>query len=579
MMRSRSLCFLFAWILIPTLNAVEPKTVSPFTLKDPLTQKMVSFKEFKDSKGIVVVFLGTECPINNFYLPVLAKMHKDFHDKGIGFLGINSNSQDTPTEIAAHARKYQVPFPILADVGNKVADDFQAERTPEAYLLSAKGVILYRGRIDDRYGIDYQRPDQPRKLDLVNAIKDTLAGKPVSVVRTKVDGCVIGRNVQVKKDGEITFYRDILPILQNNCQECHREGQIGPMPLKEYKDVVAWSGMIDEVVRERRMPPWFADPKHGKFSNDRRLPTKDRDTLLKWIDSGMAKGNVKERPEPKTFVKGWRIGKPDLVIEMPKAFKVPAEMPPGGVPYKYFTVPTNFKEDRWVVAAEALPGAAPVVHHIIVFIVPPGKWFNPDRPGATLCGTAPGDMPTRVPKGFAKLVPKGSKLVFQMHYTPNGKEYMDRSKIGLIFAKEKPKYTAMTKPIIPRKFIFRADSIPAGDSNYKMEVSYTLRRKTKLINLLPHMHLRGKSFKYEAITPDGKREVLLNIPEYNFNWQSIYRLAEPKTFPKGTKIHCTAHFDNSEDNLNNPDASKPVYWGDQTWQEMMIGWIDFAYID
>ncbi len=553
--------------------------ISPFKLRDPRAQKDVSFGDFKSKKAIVVVFLGTECPINNLFLPVLAKMHKEFSSQGVQFLGINSNVQDTSGEVANHARLNDLPFPVLKDVGNKVADNFKAERTPEAFLLSPKGMILYRGRIDDQFGINYQRPNKPTRRDLVEAIKETLAGKKVSIAKTKVEGCLIGRNVDVKKAGKVTFYRDILPILQNNCQGCHRKGQIGPMPLKDYEDVVAWSGTIDEVVTENRMPPWHADPHVGKFANDRRLPDADKKKLLSWIRDGMPKGNVKESPKPKKFPEGWVIGKPDVIIKMPKKFSVPAEVPPRGVPYKYFSVATNFKEDKWVVRAEAKPGAPSVVHHIIVFVVPPGQFFNPERPGAVLVGTAPGDLPTILPEGYAKKVPKGSKLIFQMHYTPNGKAQVDQSMIGLIFAKKPPKHTTFTFPIIPRTFLFRLNVIPPGHKNYRMSTTHTFKKDAKLLSLMPHMHLRGKSFRYVATYPNGKKETLLWVPRYDFNWQTIYRLKEPKLMPKGTKLLCVAHFDNSKENLNNPDPSKKVRWGDQTWEEMMIGWIDYANVE
>jgi hypothetical protein len=248
------------------------------------------------------------------------------------------------------------------------------------------------------------------------------------------------------------------------------------------------------------------------------------------------------------------------------------------VPYQYISVQTNFTEDRWIERAESKPGAAEVVHHIVVFIIPKGEVFRPDGPGNVLCGTAPGDMPLILEPGFAKKIPAGARLVFQMHYTPNGKAQADQSSVGVIFAKQPPKHRVLTKPIHSRNFILRLDWIPAGDPNYKVEAGHTFREDAHLIGFMPHMHLRGKDFLYEAVYPDGKKETLLLVPRYQFGWQSIYGCAEPVPLPMGTRLNCVAHFDNSDKNPSNPDPKKNVYWGDQTWEEMMVGWIDY-YLD
>ena len=248
------------------------------------------------------------------------------------------------------------------------------------------------------------------------------------------------------------------------------------------------------------------------------------------------------------------------------------------MPYKYFTVQTDFKEDRWVERAEARPGAAEVVHHILVFIMPPGEVFRPDGPGSVLCGMAPGDMPIMLEPGFAKKIPAGSRLLFQMHYTPNGKAQMDESSLGLIFAKKPPKHRVLTKPILNGWFMARWFSIPAGADIFPSRRPTTFREDAHILGFMPHMHLRGKDFTYEAIYPDGKKETLLSVPQYNFNWQSVYRAAKPVRLPKGTKLHCMAHYDNSSKNPHNPDPTKKVNWGDQTWEEMMVGWIDYYVV-
>jgi mono/diheme cytochrome c family protein len=546
-----------------------------FRLKDPRDDVAVAPGELKDKKAVVVVFLGTECPASNAFLPVLVGLHKGYAGKGVAFLGVNANLQDTPDKVAAHAREHDIPFPVLKDVGNRLADRLGARRTPEALVLDPAGRVLYRGRIDDQFGVGHARPGKPTRRDLAEAIDEVLAGKPVSVADTPVSGCLIGRVVKPRAGGAVTYARDVSRILQKHCQECHRPGQPGPMALLAYDDALAWADTIREVVEERRMPPWHADPRYGTFSNDRRLPEADRKALLAWLDGGMPPGDDGDLPPPREFPAGWKIGKPDLVLTMPRDYEVPARMPRGGVAYKYFSVDPGFTEDRWVERAEARPGAPAVVHHIIVFIVPKGELLNPDGPGSLLCGTAPGDMPLILQPGFAKKVPAGARLVFQVHYTPNGKAYKDRSSVAIVFAKGPPRHRVLTKPVHNPSFLTHFDKIPAGADNYPIEAEYVLGKDAHIIGYMPHMHLRGKDFLYEAFYPDGRHQTLLSVPRYEFAWQSVYRCTEPVPLPRGTRLHCLAHFDNSVKNPNNPDPTRPVYWGDQTWQEMMLGWIEY----
>jgi mono/diheme cytochrome c family protein len=486
-------------------------------------------------------------------------------------LAINSNRQDTAERVAKHASEFALPFPVLKDDGTKVADQFGAQRTPEVFVLDGERTIRYQGRIDDQFGNLYKR-SAPTRHDLVIALDEVLAGKPVSQPTTTVAGCLISRELRARAEGTVTYTKHVARILQNNCQECHRPGQIGPFALLTYDDANAWSETIREVVQEGRMPPWFADPNHSKFANDRRLAQDERETLLAWIEQGCPKGDDKDLPPAKQFVDGWTIGKPDLVFTMNEEFEVPAEAPKTGVPYKYFSVDTNFKEDRWVERAEARPGALSVVHHIVVFVAPPGQGFNPEKGGRVLVGTAPGDMPLILQPGQAKKVPAGSRFVFQMHYTPDGTARKDRSSVGIIFAKDLPQHQILTMPVLNPGL-----HIPPGDDNYEVESSFSFKDDAHIIGFMPHMHLRGKDFLYEVVYPDSKSETLLSVPRYNFNWQSAYRLAAPKAVPKGTKLHCVAHFDNSTKNPNNPDPTTTVRWGDQTWEEMMIGWTDFYF--
>ncbi len=561
----------------PPAEGKVGRTVGPFSLPD-VSGKAVALKALSSGKkAVVVLFLGTECPVNNAYSPRLAELHKDYAGKDVAFVAINANCHDTAVRIAAHAKEHKLPFPVLKDAGNVVADKFGARRTPEAFVLDPAGKVIYQGRIDDQFGIGFMRK-VPTRRDLACALDEVLAGKTVSVPATPVAGCLIARARPAKEKGTYTYAKHVSRILQNNCQECHRPGQVGPMSLLTYDDARSWSEMIQEVVSERRMPPWHADRKHGKFRNDRSLSKEDREALLTWIKEGCPRGELEDEPAPKEHAKGWRIGKPDAVFELPDEQEVPAKAGARGMPYKYLVVRTRFAEDRWIQAAEAKPGAVAVVHHIIVYIFDGKKGLKGrGRDGigdGLLVAYAPGDMPLVLRPGQAKKLPKGAALVFQMHYTPNGVEHKDRSSVALIFAKQPPKAEVRTRAIAQGRFL-----IPAGDANYEVKSATTFDKDVDLLSLMPHMHLRGKDFKYEVEHPGGRKEVLLSVPHYDFNWQSNYRLATPLRLKAGTTIRCTAHFDNSADNPNNPDPKTSVRWGDQTWHEMMIGFVDYAYVE
>jgi len=398
------------------------------------------------------------------------------------------------------------------------------------------------------------------------------------------------------KGSEITFSKHVASILHKSCAPCHRQGEIAPMPLLTYADARPWARSIRDAARSKKMPPWHSDQPHGFFSNDPRLAQKDIDTIVAWVEGGARQGDPKDMPVTPSFPDGWTIGKPDIVLSMKEEFTVPAD---GVVPYKYFEVPTNFKEDTWVQAAELRPDNRGVVHHIIAFVKEPGKNLRdpvtgeevggggrsrsatprsggqePDegRFDGMLVGTAPGMPPFIFKAGYAKLVKAGSSLIFQMHYTPNGAVGKDRSSIGLILAKAPVQKRVNTLFISGRRI-----RIPPGDPNYEVRASFTFPQDARVLSMMPHMHVRGKDFKYTAVFPDGREQVLLNVPSWDFNWQHIYRLREPILLPKGTRIDCVAHYDNSPGNKFNPDPTKEVYWGDQTWEEMMIGFTDFVF--
>lgn len=374
--------------------------------------------------------------------------------------------------------------------------------------------------------------------------------------------------------GTPTYAKEVSRLMQAKCADCHHPGGIGPFSLLTYRQTKGWSEMIKEVVTQRRMPPWHADPTVGKFRNDRRLTDQEIDTIVKWIDAGEPMGNEADLPAPITFNEEWRIPGPDAVFELPVEQTIG---PSGVVPYREIEVPTNFTEDKWLQMIEVRPSNAKVVHHIIVFIRAPqftvGERQDFQRLGrGFLVGFAPGVIPTVLQSGYAVKVPKGSTFIFQMHYTPTGKNEVDRSKLGVVFAKEPPQHEVVTATTINGDFM-----IPPGDPNYRVVAESVIPDNGILYSMTPHMHYRGKSFEYIAHYPDGTSETLLRVPNYDFNWQTTYILDKPARLPKGTRIETIAHFDNSANNKANPDPTKPVRWGEQTWEEMMIGWMNMSW--
>ena len=561
------------------------RQIDDFKLKD-FYGKPHALSDYADAKLVVVAFVGTECPLAKLYAPRLQEMSNSLSPKGVVFLGINSTRQDSITELSAHARKHGITFPVLKDLGNAVADQFGATRTPELFVLGPDRKVRYHGRVDAQYGfgygVGYVKPKAER-ADLGTAIDELLAGKEVSVPTTELKGCLIGRVVETESDGDVTYSNQIARIFQDRCVECHRDGQIAPFALDEYDEVAGWGEMIAEVVREQRMPPWHANPKHGDFSNENLLTADEKETIYAWVRAGCPEGDPSDLPEPRQFADNWFMPRePDMVIAMrDEPFEVPAE---GVVDYQHFVVDPGFTEDKWIKMAECMPGNRQVVHHIVVFLqLPRGEGEDGRRRGRSagdlrgmnlLEGYAPGTQPMIFPKGMAKKIPAGSKLVFQLHYTPCGTPQTDMSKLGLMFVDDDEEIThqAATTNTGTHDFL-----IPAHADNHRVDARKTLEEDALLLSLYPHMHLRGKSMKYEVTYPDGTSEVLIDVPRYDFNWQVYYILDEPKLLPKGTEMHVTAHYDNSEENLANPDPSIDVRYGPQTWDEMMFGWYSAAF--
>ena len=387
-----------------------------------------------------------------------------------------------------------------------------------------------------------------------------------------------------------TFYKDVLPILQNHCQSCHRPGEVAPMSLVTYEDTRPWADAVAHAVQTRMMPPWFADPKFGHFANDPSLSDQQIVEIVAWANAGAPAGDAKDAPPPRKWAEGWNIPQPDLVVKMPNPVDLPAN---GEIEYTYEIVPTHFTEDCWVRMAEFRPGSAAHVHHAVVYIRPPDSpWLRHAPAGEPFTAStltdpaerrqahettsdlllvyAPGSSPDEWPEDMAKFVPAGSDLVFQMHYTTNGTAARDQTEIGLVFAKSPPRQRVITLQLNNHGLI-----IPPGADDFRVEVQGTLPGDATLLSLFPHMHLRGKRFEYDIVHDDGSVEVLLRV-NYHFHWQLSYKLAEPRLLKAGTKLRAIAWYDNSKNNPHNPDPTKTVTWGDQTSDEMMVGFFDVA---
>ena len=571
-----ALTALSGWADLPAVPSTLGERIDDFTLSD-YRGKEVSLSDFGQRKIVVVAFLGTDCPLAKLYGPRLQELSEGYADRGVAFIGVNANRQDTLTNIASYARRHGIKFPILKDGANKVADQFQAQRTPEVFVLDQQRTVRYWGRIDDEFGIGYVKEFDVQR-PLKTALEQLLVGKKVTQTAVTSVGCLIGRVREVNPNSEVTYSNQIARIFKSDCIECHRDGEIAPFALTSYEEAVGWAEMIREVVNQKRMPPWHADPAHGTFKNDRSLTDRQVAEIDLWVRNGAPEGDPKNLPEPPTFTPGWQLSRePDALIAMRKEpFRVKAE---GEVRYQYFEAEYKFEQDRYVTAAEIVPGNRAVVHHVLVFVKPPGETTLARAGGGEfLTAYVPGKRVDTFPQGMAKLISTGSRLVFQMHYTPIGTEQTDQTHLGLLFAdREDVDHIVVTRKAINPQFTRKQLPIPAGESRFEISGrSQAESKDAKLLAMLPHMHLRGKSFRYTAVGPDGRRETLLDVPAYDFNWQTTYRLAEPLAFPAGSYVECVAHFDNSERNPANPDPLRDVLWGDQTYEEMMIGYYDVA---
>ncbi len=537
-----------------------------------LTGKPGKLSDFAKQKFLVVAVTSTSCPLSKKFAPTLAQLESEYATKGVAILFVNPTKSDKPA--SAFAGRY------VHDTDGQLAAGLGFTSTTEVIVLDPTRTVVYRGAVDDQYGLGYAL-DAPKKQYLRPALDSLLAGQPPEVLATTAPGCALA--LEKPKPVAVTYHNRISRILQQHCQECHRPDGVGPFALVSYDDVTSHKAMIGKVVAAGTMPPWFAadgkDRPH--FLNDRSLSPADRADLLAWLTSDLAKGEPADAPRPKTWPTGWAIGKPDAVFQIPKPIAIKAT---GTMPYQNVSVETNFDEDRWVRAFEIQPTNKAVVHHVLVHVVPKTAGFGRLLPGAArlnpnadderqgyFAAYVPGNSFLVLEAGHARKLPKGATLRFQIHYTPNGEATIDQSRVGFVFAKDPPafevKVGAVSQPRI---------SIPPGEANHKEVGKLRVPADIVLRSAVPHMHVRGKACKYEVTSPDGKTTTtLLDIPRYDFNWQLRYQFAEPVAVAKGSTITFTVWYDNSTQNPANPDPTKTVKWGPQTSDEMHLGYLEY----
>lgn len=509
----------------------------------------------------------------NLYVPRLIQLEREYRQQEVKFVGVYPNENDALPEIAAHAAERDLPFLVTKDFGQRLADQVGLDRTPSVAVFDADRVLRYRGRIDDQYAAAGRRR-APRSLDLIFALDQVLAGEEVVTPETPADGCVLERDSVIPTIEGVTFARDVAPILQRRCEACHRPGQIGPFSLQTFRDAARRKNMIMEVVTQRRMPPWQADSPHA-LVDDRRMTEQEIALVKSWVEAGAPYGDPSDLPPRREWVSGGQLSAPELVYSIPEAVSVPAD---GVVDYVYVTVETELAEDVWVQQAEIRPGDARVLHHASVSILPParagedaadGRSFARQR---TLVNWVPGSQPMVDPPGIATRLPRGARLLFSLHYAPNGLATVDRTSVALKLADGPPEREARYEPLLVTQL-----SIPPHAPHHEAEHTYRFAADARLLSLRPHMRYRGKSWRVDAVHPDGRVEVILSAPNWDYNWQSEYRFEAPVTMPKGTTLRSVARFDNSDNNLINPDPAAQVEFGWWSSDELMSGWMKFVW--
>ncbi|MCI0341855.1 MAG: redoxin domain-containing protein [Planctomycetales bacterium] len=535
------------------------------------------------TRATVLFFLGTECPMVTRYLGRVAALHGAYAVKGVAFFGVNPHALESPEAIAAHAKASALPFPVLLDRDQKLADRLRVESVPTAILLDASRRVRYRGAVDD-----HKMEELSRRPFLRDAIEAVLAGGEPAPAETPVAGCAVQRALPAAggaESGETPTYAGrVAAILDAHCVACHRPGQVAPFALDSFESARRHARDIRRATASRSMPPW-KPANLGDFHGERRLPDGEIETIARWVAGGAPLGDAGAVPPPRKFPEGWMIGEPDVVLTAPE-YDVPARGPDE---YRCFPLETSLPEDAWVSAVEVRPGNLRVVHHVIAYVdtsgisalrdgADPAPGYRSQgtgpgfQPSGEMSGWAPGVMPVRLPEGVGRLLPKGARIVLEVHYHKNGRPEKDHTSIGLHLAKAPVKKRLRIFEIVNPTF-----RIPAGAERHQVTARTRVREAATALFVMPHMHLLGREARIEAELPDGQKRTLVHIPDWDFNWQDFYLFRDPLKLPEGTRIRLDMWYDNSEKNPNNPNRPpKDVRWGEQTTDEMCLGYVAYT---
>jgi peroxiredoxin/mono/diheme cytochrome c family protein len=569
------------------------RKISTFSLQD-IQGKKWSLEAQAGKQATVLVFVSTECPMSNSYLPQLVSLAQEYAPKGVAFAAINANPEEDLRVVTAHAKEFGLSFPLLLDPKQAAVKILGATTNPEVFVLDSKLELRYRGRIDDGYSARLVKNSKVTRYDLREALDEVLAGKPVSIPVTRPLGCAIEVPRQGAAEPQITaapvtYHRDIAPILQQQCQGCHRPGEVGPFSLTNYRQAIKWGVDIKEYTQNRKMPPWKPTGDAGQFRDERGLSPREIDLISQWVDGGMPEGDPKNAPPPPHFPEGWQLGEPDLVLTVPEPMTIGAT---GKDLFRVFVLPTGLTEDKFVSAIEVRPGNKRVVHHTLNFLdtqgrarkleekekqrpksgeeadhgpgysVNMGVGFFP--PSGSLAGWAPGNVIRPLPDGVGYYLPKGADVVVQVHYHRTGKVEQDQLRLGLYFSKQPVRERLM--PIVLAGMFLQ---IPAGAENHRVRGAIQTNQDITLYQITPHMHLLGRRIRATVTFPDGERRELIAINDWDYNWQETYYFKDPIKVPKGSKFEVEAFYDNSEKNPLNPNSPpRPVRLGEETTDEM-----------
>lgn len=543
-------------------------TVADLRFKDirALPRSLVDLGE---KKAYVLVFTTTHCPLVRRCMPKLIDLDRRFGPRDVQLVAVNVGVDDTIRDMAAQAIEFDAAFPFVKDGDHSCVKALGVDRTPQVVVLNAERKLVYRGRIDDQFRLGGARPE-PSRRDLEVAIEEVLEGRAVTVPETTVDGCLITKAEALSNDQPApTFHKDVAPIINRRCVRCHRADAAAPFPLTSFADANSHAEMIAEVVADLRMPPWYAHPKHGTFQNDPSLTRAERETIVNWVRTGRAQGDPNDTPAPPEFpTTKWRIGEPDLVITMLDEHKIPAT---GYISYRHFLMPYLFLNETWLEAIEIRPDNPAVVHHCNMAYVTSKGVGNE----TFITGHVPGGQPMdlgRFDNGVAYKIPAFASLGIQAHYTTTGKEERCRISVGFRFPR-KTVHKQLRHVLLDPHGI----QIEPGNGAFPIRSSRAFDQDVTLLGLFMHMHVRGKDSTFYAQSPGQPREILLQIPNYNFEWQLGYEIAPgKKRLPKGTELEVVAHYDNSAFNPYNPDPKRKVPYGEQTYDEMFNGYIFFV---